>query len=107
MNRSLLLLLVWTAIAVGLRSWNLDAKPPWTDEFATLVFSLGRSFDGIPLGQLLPIESLLQVLYPLDQANPHQVINGILDRDNHPPVYFVLAHLWYRLFPNNGEYLAV
>ncbi|MFN9175599.1 MAG: hypothetical protein ACK58N_14120, partial [Synechocystis sp.] len=32
---------------------------------------------------------------------------GILDRDHPPPVYFVLSHLWYRLFPTNGEYLAV
>ncbi|MEB3227281.1 MAG: hypothetical protein VKJ27_02770 [Synechocystis sp.] len=107
MYRSLLLLCVWTAIAVGLRSWNLDAKPPWTDEFATLVFSLGRSFDNVPLGQPLPIEGLLQVLQPLDTAAPQQVIDRILDRDNHPPVYFVLAHLWYRLFPDNGGYLAI
>ncbi|MFM1842877.1 MAG: hypothetical protein RLZZ490_1615 [Cyanobacteriota bacterium] len=107
MNRSLLLLLLWTAIAVGLRSWNLDIKPPWTDEFATLVFSLGRSFDDVALGQILSMENLLQVLRPLTQADPQRVIDGILDHDNHPPFYFALAHLWYRLFPTHGEYLAV
>ncbi|MEY2984650.1 MAG: hypothetical protein RLZZ568_1267 [Cyanobacteriota bacterium] len=107
MNRSLLLLLVWMAIAVGLRSWNLAVKPPWTDEFATLVFSLGRSFEAVPGAQWLTVDPLLALLRPLPHADPQGVIDQILARDNHPPLYFVLAHLWYRLFPHDGDYLAV
>lgn len=107
MNRSLLLVLVWTAIAAGLRFWNLDGKPPWTDEFATLVFSLGQSYDAIPVGQLLTTDTLLQILRPLSEADPQGVIDRVLEYDNHPPVYFALAHLWYRLFPDADGYLSV
>ncbi len=107
MSRSFLLLLLWTAIAFGLRSWNLDSKPPWTDEFATLVLSLGNSFQTVPLGEVLKVNDLLAILQPLPQANPQAVIDGLLNEDNHPPFYFVLAHLWYRLFPHNGNYLSI
>lgn len=107
MARSFCLLLLWTAIALVLRSWNLDSKPPWTDEFATLVLSLGNSFQDVPLGEVLKINDLLAMLQPLPQAAPQGVINGLLNEDNHPPFYFVLAHLWYRLFPQNGNYLAI
>jgi uncharacterized membrane protein len=43
----------------------------------------------------------------LPQPNPQAVIDGLLDEDNHPPFYFVLAHLWYRLFPQHGDYLSL
>ena len=38
------LLLLWIGIGTIVRFAHLTAKPPWTDEFATLVFSLGHSF---------------------------------------------------------------
>ncbi|MBE9195008.1 hypothetical protein IQ219_06720 [Synechocystis sp. LEGE 06083] len=107
MSRSFWLLLLWTAIAAGLRSWNLDSKPPWTDEFATLVFSLGNSFSDIPLGQVLTVADLLTILQPLPQPEPNTVAASLLNGDNHPPFYFVLAHLWYRLFPPDGNYLSL
>ncbi|AIE75582.1 MULTISPECIES: hypothetical protein [unclassified Synechocystis] len=107
MPRSFWLLLLWTAIAALFRSWNLASKPPWTDEFATLVFSLGNSFGSIPLGKVLTVADLLTILQPLPQAEPNTVINGLLNGDNHPPFYFVLAHLWYRLFPPDGNYLSL
>ncbi|WLT38301.1 hypothetical protein NON20_22950 [Synechocystis sp. B12] len=89
MPRSFLLLLLWMAIAAGLRSWNLASKPPWTDEFATLVFSLGNSFESIPLGKVLTVADLLTILQPLPQSEPNTVINGLLNGDNHPP--FILS----------------
>lgn len=107
MPRSFWLLLLWTAIAAGLRSWNLASKPPWTDEFATLVFSLGNSFESIPLGKVLTVADLLTILQPLPQPEPNTVAAGLLNGDNHPPFYFVLAHLWYRLFPPDGNYLSL
>lgn len=48
-----LLLLVWIAIATCLRLTNLDGKPPWTDEFSTLVFILGNSFQDVPLDRAI------------------------------------------------------
>ncbi|MCY7338220.1 MAG: hypothetical protein LH613_18745 [Chamaesiphon sp.] len=42
------LCLSWT-ILCALRLTNLDRKPPWIDEFRTLVLMLGNSFKEIPL----------------------------------------------------------
>ncbi|MGB7414632.1 MAG: hypothetical protein WA902_10525, partial [Thermosynechococcaceae cyanobacterium] len=60
----LFLLLVITALGIGLRLFNLTGKPPWTDEFATLVFGLGPSFKTIPLDQVITSEVLLRPLVP-------------------------------------------
>ncbi|WP_228015206.1 hypothetical protein [Synechocystis salina] len=85
MPRSFWLLLLWTAIAAGLRSWNLDSKPPWTDEFATLVLSLGNSFSDIPLGQVLTVADLLTILQPLPQPEPNTVAASLLMVITIPP----------------------
>ncbi|HLO87926.1 MAG TPA: glycosyltransferase [Nostocaceae cyanobacterium] len=93
-----LLLLTWFIIGLSLRLTNLTAKPPWTDEFATLVFSLGNSFLPVPLDQVITPEILLQPLQPNPAANIGDVIHTIITQDTHPPLYFVLAHLWMKLF---------
>jgi uncharacterized membrane protein len=95
-----LLLLIWFIIGLSLRLTNLTAKPPWTDEFATLVFSLGNSFLPVPLDQAIAPEILLQPLQPNPAANIRDVINTLITQDTHPPLYFVLAHLWMKLFPH-------
>lgn len=95
-----LLLLIWFIIGIGLRLTNLTAKPPWTDEFATLVFSLGNSFLPVPLDQAIAPDILLQPLQINPTVGIGDVINNILTEDNHPPLYFVLVHLWIRLFPH-------
>ncbi|TVP66906.1 MAG: phospholipid carrier-dependent glycosyltransferase [Nodularia sp. (in: Bacteria)] len=94
------LLLVWLIIGIGLRFTNLTAKPPWTDEFATLVFSLGNSFLPVPLDQAIAPDILLQPLQINPAASIGDVIHNLLIEDHHPPFYFVLVHLWMRLFPN-------
>ncbi len=92
------LLILWIILGAGLRFNHLTAKPIWTDEFATLVFSLGNHFDSIPLGQVIDTATLLSPLKP-SSSSLNEVIQGILDNDNHPPLYFALAHLWLSLFP--------
>lgn len=94
-----LVLLIWLIIGIGLRLTNLSAKPPWTDEFSTLVFSLGNSFLGVPLDQAIAPDILLQPLQPQPDANLHDVWKNLSHETNHPPIYFALAHLWMRLFP--------
>lgn len=98
------LLLLWMVIGCGLRFAQLTSKPPWTDEFATLVFSLGNSYQTIPLNEMISIDVLLQPLHPNPDARIGDVVSLLLDRDNHPPLYFVLAHWWMQLFPPDGEY---
>lgn len=94
----LFLLLVWIAIATGLRLTNLGGKPPWTDEFSTLVFSLGNTFGTVPLNQAIAIDILLQPLQP-SVAGVTEVVQHLFTESNHPPLYFVLAHWWMQLWP--------
>lgn len=102
MQQSLLILL-WMLVGSILRFSQLTAKPPWTDEFATMVFSLGNSFQDIPLNQVISPEILLQPLRFNAHAGIQDVVHLILSEDNHPPLYFVLAHLWLKLFPASGD----
>ena len=94
----LILLSVWILVGTVLRFTNLSSKPPWIDEFATIVFSLGNSFQVIPLNEIISIDSLLQPL----QINPNfgvqEVFQKLLTEDIHPPVYFVLSHWWISLW---------
>ncbi|MEG5062541.1 glycosyltransferase family 39 protein [Microcoleus sp. B3-A4] len=97
-NKQLLLLFLWTAIAFILRFANLDSKPLWTDEFSTLVFSLGNSFRGVPIDRAIDLSTLLEPLQLGSGAGIADVLNHLLLESNHPPVYFMLAHWWMRLF---------
>jgi len=97
-NKQLLLLLLWTAIAFILRFANLNSKPLWTDEFSTLVFSLGNSFRGVPIDRAIDLSTLLEPLQLGPGAGIADVLNHLLLESNHPPVYFMLAHWWMRLF---------
>jgi uncharacterized membrane protein len=103
----LLLLLVWIAIGAGLRLTQLTGKPPWTDEFATLVFSLGNSFQTVPLDQAISLDTLLQPLQPNPTLGASAVIHRLITEDHHPPLYFVLAHWWMRLFPSSDGYVSL
>lgn len=94
-----LLLLLWVAVGIGLRLMRLTAKTPWTDEFATIVFSLGHSFRTVPLDQAISIDVLLKPIQPDPSTGIGDVIHYLLKQSNHPPLYFILAHLWMRWFP--------
>ncbi|MBW4615440.1 MAG: glycosyltransferase [Desmonostoc vinosum HA7617-LM4] len=97
-----LLLLIWLLIGIGLRLANLTSKPPWTDEFSTLVFSLGNSFLSVPLDQAITPDILLQPLQPQANASIQDVWEHLSHETNHPPLYFFLAHWWMQLFPAQG-----
>ena len=98
---------MWFLIGLGLRLANLTAKPPWTDEFSTLVFSLGNSFLPVPLDQAITPDILLQPLQPQSGANIQDVWAHLSHETNHPPLYFVLAHWWMQLFPQNGGLVSL
>ncbi|GAX39700.1 hypothetical protein NIES4075_06560 [Tolypothrix sp. NIES-4075] len=102
-----LLLLIWLFIAIGLRLTNLTAKPPWTDEFSTLVFSLGNSFLPVPLDQAIAPDILLQPLQPQASASINDVWTHLSTESNHPPLYFMLAHWWMRLFPTEDNLVSL
>ncbi|MGF1935967.1 MAG: glycosyltransferase family 39 protein [Nostoc sp. ChiQUE02] len=98
---------MWLIIGISLRLANLTAKPPWTDEFSTLVFSLGNTFLAVPLDQAIAPDILLQPLQPNPVATVGDVIHNLVTQDNHPPLYFVLAYLWMKLFPSDGGLVSL
>ncbi|MBD2085839.1 phospholipid carrier-dependent glycosyltransferase [Coleofasciculus sp. FACHB-542] len=102
-----LLLLVWIGVGTGLRLLNLAGKSPWTDEFSTLVFSLGNSFRGVPLDRAIALDTLLQPLQANPAAGINDVIHHLVTESNHPPLYFVLTHLWLKLFPPDGGLVSL
>ena len=102
-----LLNLMWLIIGINLRLANLTAKPPWTDEFSTLVFSLGNTFLSVPLDQAIAPDILLQPLQPNPAASIGDVIHNLVTQDNHPPLYFVLAYLWMKLFASEGGLVSL
>ena len=93
-------------IGISLRFTQLAAKPPWTDEFSTIVFSLGNSFRTVPLDRVIAIDVLLQPLQPKPGAGITDVVRHLLTESNHPPLYFMLAHWWMRLWLPNPEGFA-
>ncbi|MEH2314488.1 MAG: glycosyltransferase [Nostoc sp.] len=98
---------MWLLIGINLRLANLTAKPPWTDEFSTLVFSLGNTFLSIPLDQAITPDILLQPLQPNPAASIGDVIHNLVTQDNHPPLYFMLAYLWMKLFKSEGGLVSL
>ncbi|MEM7553265.1 MAG: glycosyltransferase [Cyanobacteria bacterium P01_A01_bin.84] len=101
------LLLIWFTIGISLRLLNLDAKPLWTDEFSTLVFSLGNSFLNVPINEIISVNTLLQPLQPQAGKGIQDVIHHLFTESNHPPIYFILTHLWTKLFPTQQGLVSV
>ncbi len=97
--RDVILLFVWIAIGTVLRFLNIGEKPPWTDEFATLVFSLGNTFQSVPLDQVISSNELLQPLVVNPQHGVPEAIESLINEDHHPPIFFALANLWSQLSP--------
>jgi uncharacterized membrane protein len=90
-----------TIISIGatLRLINLEGKPPWIDEFATIVFSLGNSFKSVPLDRVINFSDLIAPLVPHPNASVSDTIRRLFAEDHHPPTYFTIEHLWLKLFP--------
>ncbi len=96
------LLLLWILVGAGLRFTNLELKAPWADEWATLVFSLGNSFKTIPLEQIISLDTLLQPLQLRPETSTQDVVTYLMGESTHPPVYFVLTHIWLKLLGQEG-----
>ncbi len=92
--RQILGLLGWMGLATYLAFSTLTLKPLWTDEFATIVFSLGHSFKGIVVNQLISLPELLKPLQMTPTSSWAIVLQRLLTEDTHPPVFFWLNYEW-------------
>jgi uncharacterized membrane protein len=103
----LVLLWLWLVLGIALRFLRLASLPPWTDECATIAFSLGNGFNSVPLNQLLSADVLLQPLHPNTATGIGSVIQSLFGESTHPPVYFILTHLWMKVFSPSPELASI
>ena len=101
------LLVLWIALGTILRLSRLASLPPWTDECATMVFSLGNSFQAVPLNQWISSDVLLYPLHPVADADISSVVNYLSQESTHPPIYFVLTHWWIKVFRTDGGLVSL
>lgn len=93
-NRHYLILGLILILGAALRFWHLDSKPIWSDEVLTALFSLGRSFNDVPLNQALPILTLQQVFRLNPEATCPQIVETVSIQSVHPPLFFCWMHQW-------------
>jgi uncharacterized membrane protein len=92
--RRLWLLLLILLVGTGLRFWNLDSKPLWLDEVITSLFSLGQSFDRLPLDRALPLAELDQIFVLNPATTCPQIVQNVSTQSVHPPLFFCWMHQW-------------
>ena len=100
-------LLIWLIIGSLLRFAYLDSKPLWSDEWATIVFSLGHSFHTVPLDRVISISTLLEPLRVDSTLNTNSAIANLMTESTHPPLYSVLGHWWLKLFSQQGDLVSI
>ena len=100
------LLLLWIVLGSMMRFFNLDGKTVWSDEWATIVFSLGHSFHSVPLDKIISLSTLLEPLR-IDNSGAGDVVSHLMGESTHPPLYFVLSNWWLRIFSNNGDLVSL
>ena len=100
-------LLLWIVVGSVLRFYNLEGKTVWSDEWSTIVFSLGHSFRDIPLDTVIDLPTLLEPLRIGNSHNARDAIAHLMAESTHPPLYFVLSHWWLKLFANDGSLVSI
>lgn len=95
-RRSLRLLMGVVLFGIGLRVWNLDAKPIWSDEVLTALFGLGKSFTDVPVGHLFALTELNQLFTLRAETACAQIVQTVTTQSVHPPLYFCWLHDWLR-----------
>lgn len=100
-------LLLWIIVGSILRFSNLDGKTVWSDEWSTIVFSLGHSFRDIPLDKAIDLATMLELVQIDSSRNIGDTIAHLLAESTHPPLYFVLSHGWLELFASDGDLISI
>jgi uncharacterized membrane protein len=77
-----------------LRFWHLDLKPLWMDEVITAVFSLGHTYQAVPVGEVLPLSKFEQVFALNSQSTCAQITHTVSVQSVHPPLFFCTMHEW-------------
>ena len=93
-SRHYLVLVGVIILGALLRFWNLDLKPLWMDEVITALFSLGRSYQDVPLNVVFPLDRLEQIFTLKLGVGWSQIAQTVAAQSTHPPLFFCLMHSW-------------
>ncbi|MBO0350881.1 glycosyltransferase family 39 protein, partial [Phormidium pseudopriestleyi FRX01] len=66
----------------------------WLDEILTGLFSLGRSYQDIPLDAVLPLGEFADIFTLNSAASCGQIAQNVATESTHPPLFFCLTHEW-------------
>ena len=100
-------LLLWMALGSLLRFYNLEAKTVWSDEWSTIVFSLGHSFREISLDKIIDLPTLLDIVRVEYSNSLGDTISHLMAESTHPPLYFIFSHWWLKLFAGDGDLVSI
>ncbi len=92
--RHVLILAAILLLGAVLRFWNLDFKPLWMDEVITAIFSLGRSFQDVPVDRAFSLSTLSQVFTLKPETSCAQIVRTVSTESVHPPLFFCWMHDW-------------
>ena len=81
-------------LSAALRFTGLDSKPLWLDEIITTLFSLGHSFDRIPLDRIVSLAELPDIFTFNPQATCQTIAETVARESTHPPVFFCWLNQW-------------
>jgi uncharacterized membrane protein len=84
-------------LGAALRFWHLDLKPLWLDEVITALFSLGRTYDDVPLNVVFPLSTLKQIFTLKPDVSCAEIAHTLATQSTHPPLFFCLMHGWLKL----------
>ncbi len=97
------------AIALGaiLRFWNLDLKPLWMDEVITAIFSLGKTYNDLPMEVVLPLERVSEIFTLQPGVSCSEIAKNIASQSTHPPLFFCGMYSWLKwLSPLGSVWVA-
>jgi len=102
---SLHYLILIGAIAFGaiLRFWHLDLKPLWMDEVITAIFSLGKSYNDLPIGVVFPLERVQEIFTFQPNVSCAEIAENIARQSTHPPLFFCSMHAWLGWLSHDGQ----
>lgn len=92
------------AIVLGIffRFYHIERKPLWDDEVITWTHVLGVSEQEVVSAApgFRHVSDLREVLHPAIVSRPISAVTGVLMAEDpqHPPLYYIIAHEWTRLF---------
>ncbi|MEQ8463891.1 glycosyltransferase family 39 protein [Coleofasciculus sp. E1-EBD-02] len=93
-------------IILGLffRFANLGKKVYWTDEIYTSVRVSGHTIQEYSQdnfnGDIIQVKALQDYLQPRPQNGLSDTMKALVNKSEHPPLYYLMAHFWVRWFGN-------